>query len=354
MTRKHRRGFIFSNDISYSLIAFSVLVASFQPAIRQMDNEAEAVGLARDLAPYLPEFRRYVDINRATLQTNAAGAPVVITVADLVAATPSLAGMNGKLRNGGVVVGVARLVSGNLQLLITTNGGQPISDASCSMFAGAVPGDGQETAQLGCVYPETPSVMSATKSGRNIALAPFAGTVGLGTGQPYAFMSYDAAAVLSPMLYRQQVPGAGTNPNTMATNLRGGTTNDLLDFRDGRFNRNVVADGYLQARSVRSAGDACVTTGAVNDIGGLVQDSSGKPLYCDSVSGTFNTVGGGRPTVSFTVKSFGQGSSAFAGQAPGCPADSFELTGSFVSEVAYDPATGWLVHHTRWCWKYVQ
>ncbi len=111
---------------------------------------------------------------------------------------------------------------------------------------------------------------------------------------------------------------------------------------------NIVTSGYLRSTRIVTAGDSCSAT---NDIGGLVRDSSGKPLYCDATSGTFAEMAGGRPTVSFAVQSYMQG--IWTGQAPLCPPDSFESTPSYISYALHDPSTGWMIQYTRWCWRYI-
>ncbi|MGQ3121211.1 MAG: hypothetical protein ACT6RU_14480 [Aliihoeflea sp.] len=280
------------------LLVIAILATSGISSTDRSDRVSEARVLGEQAAIVADATAEYVKNYFSVIETAIAGAggsPAVITPAmlqtvSLLGASDPVTGING----GSIVSVVRRPAAGQLEWVTTVVGGLALPEADLGEFVKRVGARGGYT-------PASSSAVATIVGGQGLLTANFAGAgVTWSTRQPVVYGSLTQGQTMSNYLYR--TPGMPATAYTMQHDLSLGG-NSIADIDQvtttGRIlsGGNVTTAGYLRSTAVKAAGDSCV---AATDVGGLVQDADGKPLYCDSSSSQYQQVAGGGGTFPHT------------------------------------------------------
>ncbi len=273
------------------LLVIAILATSGISSTDRSDRVSEARVLGEQasiVADATAEYvKNYFSVIEAAI-ASAGGSPAVITPAmlqtvSLLGASDPVTGING----GSIVSVVRRPAAGQLEWVTTVVGGLALPEADLGEFVKRVGARGGYT-------PASSSAVATIVGGQGLQTANFAGAgVTWATRQPVVYGSLTQGQTMSNYLYR--TPGMPATAYTMQHDLSLGG-NSIADINQvtttGKIlsGGNVTTAGYLRSTAVKAAGDSCV---AATDVGGLVQDADGKPLYCDSGSATFKAIAGG-------------------------------------------------------------
>ncbi len=340
--------------IGLSLIAAIAVAGAANWSSRAATKRTVSI-LAADARAFQSGLDRYVAANSATLATSTLTGPVAVTPATLVTGNFLSPDVAYPTVQGATKVGcVYRDAGGHVTSMSTAYGGTPLQRGAAVSAA----------VEIG--YPGfyvQPDGVTLTGAGRSISASPCNSIIPFAANQVVTRPVLDAAGdQTSTRLNRFDVPGH-PEETTMSADLRSGGF-DATGFRDLRATRDVlaggdiVATGYIQPLLQKSEGDACVTTGAANDIGGLARDATGKPLYCDSATAQFRAIAAGGGSYRTTCTTEAGGLAYVLGNAcapAACQAGETELrTSSCSYSNRFDncpPSGCWMYTITceRWC-----
>lgn len=251
---------------------------------------------AQQLSTYSKAASQYTQDNATTIAAVATAAtPVTVTTAMLVAAgylptnyaTTNPYGQTWELQ-------VLQPVAGKLQALVTSQGGNAISDvkqlAQIAAQAGAQGGFVPYANQLGAAF----NVNSAYGAFGGWQV-PLAGYTNPGSGHLASLLAYTSATNNNSYLYRVSVPGQ-PQLNNMQTDLGltdvGGTAHNITGANQiSTQSLKALSSGSKAVPSVTLANGTVVSFNQVGEGGVLgLTGANGSTIYLESLNGTFRLV----------------------------------------------------------------